>query len=202
MSDQNPTLENSLAAVQGGDREAYRTVVAHSLPVVRAFVAGKSLPGMDVDDIVQRTFVEAYQSIGQYRLGSNFRAWILTIARYQVMMETTRLRRQADYLSRFLYVTVSRQMEKQMLADQDEDPRLELLKTCLEKVPTKGREVLRKRYETGMSNEEIASRLRRTVGAIRKELCMLRKKLRECVQQELDSMDHPRSQRNPDRGLT
>ena len=89
-------VEQSIRSVKGGDKAAFRRIVDIMLPVLRPYVAARSLPGMDVDEIVQRVFIEAYESIGEYREGTNFRGWLVTIARYQAMMEATRLRRQAD----------------------------------------------------------------------------------------------------------
>lgn len=63
--------------MQLGERDAFREVVQAMLPTVRVFVAGRSLPGIDVDDVEQRTFVEAFQSIGQFSAGTNLRAWML-----------------------------------------------------------------------------------------------------------------------------
>ena len=178
-------VERSVRAVKAGQRSSYRHVVEIMLPIVRAFVAARSLPGMDVDDIVQRVFVEAYKSIGEYRAGTDFRAWLITIARYQAMMEATRLRRQADYHSRFVPMAIARQMERRLADDDAEDQRLPYLRECLGQVKASSRELIRHRYEKDLSMKEIAAAVKRTAGAVRKELCLIRKQLHECIEQKL-----------------
>ncbi|MFN3151525.1 sigma-70 family RNA polymerase sigma factor [Bremerella sp.] len=178
-------LNDAVESVKTGDKSAYRRIVEQMLPVLRAYVISKSMPGMDVDDIVQRTFIEAYQSIGKFRKGTDFRAWLVTIARYQTLSEATRLKRQADYHSRFLPVEISRQMEKRLADDELEDHRLPFLQECLKNVRKSSRELVRRRYEEDLSMDQIADVLKRTSGAVRKELCLIRKQLHECIQRKL-----------------
>lgn len=185
MVNNHQTLDMAVRRVQMGQTEAFRQIVESMLPTVRSFVAGRSLPGVDVDDVVQRTFVEAYQAIGQYQIGTNLRAWLLTIARYQLMMETTRLKRLADYHARYVPVALSRAMEIQLQADNDEDVRVSHLKECLNELPDHAKRVLRERYESERSFAQIAELLSRSEGAIRKQLCLLRQKLHECVTRKL-----------------
>ena len=178
-------IEECIRSVKDGDTSGFRDIVETMLPILRAYVAARSLPGMDVDEIVQQVFIEAYKSIGQYREGTDFRAWLVTIARYQTMMEATRLRRQADYLSRFAPVAIIRQMEKRLAEDEADDDRLLYLRECLEQVKASSRELIRRRYEDDLSMNDIAIALKRTAGAIRKELCLVRKQLHECVQRKM-----------------
>ena len=178
-------IETCIRSVKAGEKAAYRRIVDIMLPILRAYVAARSLPGMDVDEIVQRSFIEAYKSIGEYREGTNVRAWLLTIARYQAMMEATRLRRQADYHSKFLPVAIARQMERRLADEEVENDRLIHLRECLEQVRSSSRELIRRRYEDGLSMNEIAARLKRTAGAVRKELCLIRKQLHECIERKM-----------------
>ena len=52
-------LESAVRSVQAGDRNRFREIAEIMLPILRTYVAARSLPAMDVADIVQRTFVEA-----------------------------------------------------------------------------------------------------------------------------------------------
>ncbi|QEF96894.1 ECF RNA polymerase sigma-E factor [Stieleria maiorica] len=175
-------IHRCVQAVVDGDRSSFRRVVEIMLPVIRAYVAARSLPGVDVDEIVQRTFVEAYKSIGKYRAGSDLQAWLVTIARFQTMMEVTRLRRQADYHSRYIPVALARQMESQLACDATEDERLTFLRECLGQIKESSRELIHRRYAEDLSMEDIAATMKRTAGAVRKELCLVRKRLHECIE--------------------
>lgn len=174
-------VETCVQSVKSGDRAAFRRIVEIMLPILRASVTARSLPGMDVDEIVQRVFIEAYKSLGEYREGTDFRAWLVTIARYQTLMEATRLRRQADYHSRYVPVAIARQMERRLADEGAEDDRLAYLRECLEQVNDSSRELIRYRYHGDLSMKDIAEALQRTAGAVRKELCVIRKQLHECI---------------------
>ena len=184
-SERTTKLEHAVRLVQSGECDAFRDIVDAMLPAVRIFVAGGSLPGVDVDDVVQRTFVEAFRSIGQFKVGTDLQAWLLTIARYQLMMETTRLRRLADYHAKYVPVALARMTEMQLQAEPNDDVRTSHLRDCLNELPEHARQVLRERYERDSSFAQMAELLGRTEGAIRKQLCLLRQQLHDCVARKL-----------------
>lgn len=192
MPEQEPDqIDQHVARVQQGDRNAYRFVVDQLIANVRAYVVSHSLPGVDVDDVVQRSFVEAYASISDYKLGTSFVAWVVTIARYQLLRETSRLRRAADYHRKYVPVALANQSEQQLHAADEQESRLKFLKECLEKLPEHGRQVLRARYERADPISEIADSMNRSAGAVRKQLCLLRKQLHECVTRRLAQVEVP-----------
>ena len=176
-----------MARVQAGETAAFRGVVDATLGSVRAFVVARSLPGVDVDDVIQRTFVEAYKNIGDYTVGTNFAAWLLTLARYQLLHETTRLRRQTDYHTRFVPHAVAAAAERRAETRPGDESQLLLdhLRDCLGRLPEAARTLLQRRYEGEDSIGEIAASVGRSPGAIRKQLCTLRKQLHECIGRKL-----------------
>lgn len=150
-------------------------------------IVGRSLPGVDVDEVVQRSFVEAYKNIADYRLGTNFRAWLLTIAKFQLMAETTRVRRMSDYHTKYAPEALARRNQSMLELADGSDQRLQFLSACLAEIQESGREVLRLRYEKDRSYKEIATVLDRSAGAIRKQLCLLRQQLHQCISVKLAS---------------
>jgi len=56
-------------------------------------VAAPCLPGRDVDEVAQRTFLAAFTRIAEFKEGTSFRACLFAIARFQLLTEITRLRR-------------------------------------------------------------------------------------------------------------
>jgi RNA polymerase sigma-70 factor (ECF subfamily) len=184
-SERTTKLDHAARLVQSGERDAFRDIVDAMLPAVRIFVAGRSLPGVDVDDVVQRTFVEAFQSIGQFKGGTDLQAWLLTIARYQLVMETTRLRRLADYHAKYVPVALARVTETHLQAELNGDVRAGHLQDCLNELPEHARQVLRERYERDSSFAQMAELMGRSEGAIRKQLCLLRQQLHDCVMHKL-----------------
>ncbi len=184
-------IDQHVEAVQNGDGDAYRFVVEQLISRVRIFVAGRSIPGIDVDDIVQQAFVEAYTSIKDYKLGTDFAAWVITISRYQLLQESSRLRRLADYHSKYVPIALANEMEAQLHAGNEiEESRMQFLKECLKEIPQKGRGILKERYESTKSIAQISEEMGRSAGSIRKQLYKLRKQLHECVSIRLAKEDH------------
>ena len=90
-----------IARARGGDRAAFEAIVRRYQRPVRAWAAAHAPPGADADEIAQRTFVAAFTRLAEFRDGTHFAAWLFAIARFQLMTEATRLRRLADYHSRY-----------------------------------------------------------------------------------------------------
>jgi RNA polymerase sigma-70 factor, ECF subfamily len=186
MKTRDHTIDDFIARVQCGEREAYRHVVERTIESVRAFVVGRSLPGVEVDDVIQRSFIEAYWNLKDYKLGTDFTAWVVTIAKYQLLMESSRVRRRSDYHARFAPYAMSRAVEARVQGTaKDEDIRLIFLRDCLSQLNEASQRVLKDRYELGTSIDQIATSHSRTSGAIRKQLCVLRKLLHECISKKL-----------------
>ncbi len=73
-----------VAKVKRGDLTAFEIIVRRYEGPLRAWLATHSQPGIDVDEVAQRTFVATYSNLDKYQLGTNFSAWLFTIARYQL----------------------------------------------------------------------------------------------------------------------
>jgi len=64
------------------DREFFAELVRRHQPVVSRYVARMLRSREDGDEIVQEAFLRAWAQIDRFRPGSNFPAWVLTIARF------------------------------------------------------------------------------------------------------------------------
>lgn len=63
---------------QAINRETFERIVLENLPVLHAY-ARRLTKGRSTDDLVQDTVLKALRSLGQYRAGTNFKAWIFKI---------------------------------------------------------------------------------------------------------------------------
>ncbi|MEX2357717.1 MAG: sigma-70 family RNA polymerase sigma factor [Pirellulaceae bacterium] len=184
------TIEEALQKVRAGDVDEFEIVVRTFERPMRAWLAGRASPGIDIDEVAQRSFVAAFTRLDQYEPGTNFSAWLFSIARYQLQTEATRIRRVADYRSRWASDLLTRELERQ----QDERPellemRLEQLKHCLGFLEDSTRQFVDWRYRDEISLEEMAEKSGRSVAAIKKQLWLLRNKLRECVKMRTAALE-------------
>lgn len=186
-------LENSIRSARKGNPRAFEPVVLRFEKPLRGWLATQAPPGVDVDDIAQRSFIAAYSRLSEYEPGTNFSAWLFTIAKFQLRTETTRLRRIADYHTRYAPDLLLRELERREEKDTPEEiaERLDHLKTCLSKLDANLKQFLTWRYEEEISLEEMASRSGRSVAAVKKVLWKLRRSLHTCILTQMETTTEP-----------
>ncbi len=176
-----PGLDALIERAQGGDLEAFEGIIRGFERPIRAWAVAHCPPGGDADEVAQKTFIEAYRGLSQFRPGTNFYRWIFTIAAYQMKAEASRLRRLADYHRRYAPAAFVEALERRSASDEGAEERLLLLRGCIDRMDPASRSILGQRYEAGLPLDEIARATRRSVGAIKKHLFILRGKLLDCV---------------------
>src|SRR5262249_52124945 len=70
-----------VAAARAGDERAWERIVRLYTPDLRRAAGGFRLNGMDVDDVVQVTWLQAYRYLASVRDPESLRPWLGTIAR-------------------------------------------------------------------------------------------------------------------------
>jgi RNA polymerase sigma-70 factor, ECF subfamily len=187
------TTDALVRQAQTGDGEAFGKLVRHYEWAVRAWITARCPAGADADEVAQVTFVEAFKNLGRYQPGGDFRAWLFTIARYQVMSELTRLRRLADYHERYFPHALWQELERRALTldDAQDDDRLNALRGCLGKLDDRARALLAQRYADDIPVQQMADESGRSVGAIKKHLFVLREQLHDCLTRRLADGGQP-----------
>lgn len=149
---------------------------------LRAFIISlmPGLPG--VSDVLQETNLVLWQKRDNFRPGSNFMAWACTIARYEVMHQLHRARRDRRLVfSDELIETLVREPDATAAGSEH----LAALGECLGQLEERERELVHYRYSEGRTLEEL-SRLRdKSAGALRTALFRIRAALKKCVQDKL-----------------
>ncbi|GAA2404182.1 sigma-70 family RNA polymerase sigma factor [Mycolicibacterium llatzerense] len=80
------------AAAVIGDREAFDVIVTRYGPVLYRYARRMLASEADVPDVVQDTFVAAWQQIAGFRGSSSLRTWLFAIC-YRKIADTHRLKR-------------------------------------------------------------------------------------------------------------
>jgi RNA polymerase sigma-70 factor, ECF subfamily len=173
------TTDNELiAALQAGNAEALEPLLDRHLPNLRAFIALKAPVPHLVDETAHETFLFAYQHIGKFQPGTNFRAWLRAIASNLLRAEIQRYSRQEANLARLMDFQRTSH-DASGAADSSE---VDLLEECLAEAPDEYREMLASRYRDGRSSKEIAHRVQRSLAWVRTTLFRIRQQLRRCIE--------------------
>lgn len=179
----NMDEQSLIQQVQEGNLDAYSAVMELHIRRVRAFIALNTPVPHLVDEIAHGAFVFAYQHIQEFQRGTSFIAWLKSIAWNLLRAEVQRFsREQANQL---------KYGERRVLdafggrSPQPDSPELDLLKTCVENVTPRMRDLLAMRYSFAFSTKEIAERVDHSAAWVRTTLFRLRRHLKECVQKKL-----------------
>lgn len=138
--------------------------------------------GADADDILQEASAVMWEKFGEFEPGTNFAAWALRIARYQVMAYYSTKRRQRARLSD---ETIDSVVERMAARADREDARSAALDGCLARLPEEERRLLDLRYRAEVPADELARRSGHTVFAVYKSLDRIHARLLECLEWKL-----------------
>src|SRR5271156_5810119 len=86
-------IEALVVAAQGGDREAFTSLVVEFYPQLAGFLAFHAPTPEMMDELVQSTLVTAFERIGEYQPTGSFAGWLKGIARNLLRRELARLTR-------------------------------------------------------------------------------------------------------------
>lgn len=180
------TCDQALIAAQGGDSEAFGAVVAALHWPLRLWLAARCPPEIDPDEVAHLALVQAFAIRAEYHPGSSPRAWLWTIARNQLRAQVSTLRRrqanQAHYLPEALRAALERTVDD---APQSDEAEVAALRACVAQLPARTQDMLKAYYSDDESLPALAERWARTVGAVKKQLCLVRKALRHCIRERL-----------------
>jgi RNA polymerase sigma-70 factor (ECF subfamily) len=175
-------LFDLIRLARSGDKDAYCAIVEAFEPRLRAFVSVRVADRHLVPDLVQETFLYAYRHLNEYRDGTNFAAWIYTVARLTVLAALKSQSRKAQAHKLYLeQVLASRDLAD---PEPDEAP-ARALADCLERLPSRERELLRLKYDHELSLREIADRAGKSLSWAKSFYFRLTQALQDCVRRKL-----------------
>lgn len=171
---------------QAGDIEAYEEVMGLHIRHLRAFLAVRCPASHLVEELAQESFIFAYENLEQFTAGTNFRSWLLAIARNKLRAEVQRFSREqlnkAKLAERMLLNRFNHEPER-------ENDEVVALESCLRELPDHIREIIHMRYHDNLSSEEMAQRTGRTQEWVRVNLFRARKLLKTCMESRMAQED-------------
>jgi RNA polymerase sigma-70 factor (ECF subfamily) len=133
-------------------------------------------------EVLQRTNLVLCRKAEQYQAGTNFKAWAMSVANYEVMAyRKTQVRERLVFSDEVDDMIGSRENE----FSSNQKDRIAHLNHCLQLMSPQNRELIEHRYEGETSIKKIADEIGGTIGSIRVKLHRLRKLLLECIQNRM-----------------
>jgi RNA polymerase sigma-70 factor (ECF subfamily) len=190
VSSPDPGLDEAIRRTQGGDVEAFATVVLAFQRPLRTWLSRDCVPGIDPGDVAHRAFITAFTQIHDFTPGTNCFAWLCTIARNHLRDELKRLHRHRAVPIDALHGLAGLELDHASDGGEPGDERrLAALRACLGKLPALMMELVEMRYTRQAPLGEIAIALGTSLGAVKVRLHHLRGKLHDCMQARLGGLE-------------
>jgi RNA polymerase sigma-70 factor (ECF subfamily) len=142
-----------VSEVIDGNKDAYRLIVAEYSLLVRGFLSARIYHLDDAQDLAQETFVTAYEKLEKYEIGTNFRAWLMSIAQFLLNNHWRKYGNRATVMAKFRYdIAESIQTELKVAHEEVDESRIPKLLDCITKLPNNLRKVIR----SGLEGEKIS----------------------------------------------
>jgi len=176
-------LADTLKRVLAGDRDAYSGIVAEYQDMLLAYAAFRVPDAALVDEVVQQTFIRAYEQIRDFQTDKDFGVWLRSICRFMILAElkrATRDRHNKDNYQEHLKFRLFGEALERGESTADEDV-LRRLKGCLGRLQQTARSLVTLRYQELMKVDEIAARLGQSATWVATTLFRVRETLRKCI---------------------
>jgi RNA polymerase sigma-70 factor (ECF subfamily) len=172
-------------ATLNGDRDAFAQIVRKYHRQLYFFVIGKISADSEAEDIVQKTFITAYQKLAEYNRAQPLIAWLRGIAINHCRNAWRQFQRQSEMKSRLLDVKRA-ELELDLLEDAFPDERrIHALRECIESLSETEQKALRLKFVEERPLDEIGAELDRNGEAARQLLFRIRMRLNSCVRKRL-----------------
>ena len=86
QTNRQPEIDDTIDEVLGGNTAAFLKLAQIYGPKLRIYFASRVSDPATVDDLVQETFIAAYQSLDRFDRNANFTAWVRGIARNRLLL--------------------------------------------------------------------------------------------------------------------
>lgn len=153
------------------------------------FVKGVALkyapwPGL-MDDITQQVFLEFMKKEAQWDLDKDARPLLATMTRHIAMRQwRERTRQQPDVVQKL--ADHIRQLAEEREAPPRYQDEISVLRTCLQKLPEKSRELVELYYYNEIGTPQIAEQINMKADTVCRALSRVREKLRDCIEQSMN----------------
>ena len=180
-----PEADRLVRAVLVGDISAFAGLIRLYESDIWRIAVSLLRDWSESESLVQQAFMDAYKNLDKYQLGTDFGAWVRTVARNRLRKVIRTMTRDEQRLAAYREVLAERLRVEEPVHD-DSDVYLAALRGCRAELPEEEAIILRLRYEKGMTFEAIAARRDMTPAAVQRAISRIRFRLRSCIEGQLN----------------
>lgn len=180
-----PEADRLVREVLAGDMNAFAGLIRLYEVDVWRIAVSLLRDWSESESLVQQAFMDAYKNLDKYQLGTDFGAWVRTVARNRLRKVIRTMTRDEQRLAAYREVLAERLRVEEPVHD-DSDLYLAALRSCRAELPGEEAIILRLRYEKGMTFEAIAARRDMTPAAVQRAISRIRFRLRSCIEGQLN----------------
>lgn len=136
----------------------------------------------DADDIFQQTIAVMWEKFSQYRPGTDFAAWGIRIAYYNILRYRREKGRFKVHYSDSVFQSFCEVMEKKYTQT---DEKLSALRHCLQKLSSPDRQLLHLRYGMNQAVQRIAEQYHQSAQSVYRALTRVHLILLRCIRRAL-----------------
>ena len=140
----------------------------------------------DAEDVLQETLTEMWNKFDDYTEGTNFSAWGTTIARYKVFNYRKKHWNNDVIFDERLAEMIEEKVEQKLGVATDY---FTALKSCAEKLSSRDAELLKMRYEEGMTCKNIGKIFGITHQGVSKAMARIHAILLRCIRMTLRAQE-------------
>ena len=181
-----PDADRVVAEVLAGETQAFADLVRMYQETVWRIAAALLRDRDATENLVQQVFVDAYFHLDQYAPGTDFGAWIRTVARNRLRKELRTVGREDRRLATYRERLAERMRAEATGNRDDSDAYVAALRGCRQLLSSRDAALVRMRYEKGLSFEAIAKLQNQTPEAVQRMISRIRFRLRDCIQTKLN----------------
>lgn len=181
-----PEADRIVVEVLAGDTQAFTGLVRLYQEAVWRIAAALLRDRDATENLVQQVFVDAYFHLDQYAPGTDFGAWIRTVARNRLRKELRTAGREDRRLATYRERLAERLKAEAAGARDDSEAYVAALRGCRQALAPRDAALVKLRYERGLSFEEIAAKQGQSPEAVQRMISRIRFRLRECIQHKLN----------------
>jgi len=163
-------------------RQFIRLMTAHER-LVYGYILSLVPNWADADEILQETNIRLWEEFDKFVLGTNFAAWAIRVAHFQVLTWRKKVSRSRLVFDQRVVDAIAAEPS---WTDDAFEARQQALGECVSKLPDSHRELLRNCYVRGTKIKDVAQRLNRTPASVYKALERIRETLHSCIQRKLE----------------